>query len=155
MYTAHALLRRFEESTPLLVRWLVQFRKDPNADLTDLGRWLTLVGNQPESRHRHLVPAVMVFLDDTRTLERRGAVGGKSLSARVGDHAITILHRMTGKKWAAGLPKITMYYGVLPFKSDAMRKQYVEAFRTWYREHRAEFGPNPTTHPVPKPKVQQ
>ena len=146
---------RFEELVPLFARHLLRLRKDPETDMAVLYRWLRVVGEQPESRHRQLVPAVMVFLDDTRTIERRGSSGGKRLSARVADHAIATLHRMTGKKWATGLPKISMYYGVLPFKSDAVRKQYVEAFRTWYRKHRAEFAPDPTIRPATQPAARK
>ncbi len=141
-------LMRFEESSPLLARWLVRLRKDAKAAPRSQCSWLAFVGSQPESYHRHLVPAVMVFLDDTRTIERKWHRSGKTLYPRVADQALYTLHRMAGEKWAAGLPKVSMFYGAFIFKSDAMRKRYVTAFSTWYGKNRAEFGPNPATRPA-------
>ncbi len=148
VWQAERELMRFEESRSLLARCLVRFRKDAEADLGGLCTWLALIGGQPASRHRQLVPAVVVFLDDTRTIKQRPGHSGRALSWQVADNAILTLHHMTGKKWAAGLPKVLAYRGAFIFETDAVRQRYIAAFRAWYGKHRDQFAPDPTTRPA-------
>ena len=150
---ARALLR-FDESSPLLARWLVRLRENPEADLATLCQWLVVVGDQPASRHRRLVPVAAAFLDDTRTIKQQQPKRAPALVLQVADHAIGSLHRMTGKKWSAGLTEVALSSGACFFESDTLRQKYIAAFRTWYSGHRAEFAPDPATRPATQPAAQ-
>ena len=147
-------LMGFDEAMPLLVRRLMPLRRNAKADLEHLCIWFPLLGSQPAKLHRQLVPVVAAFLDDTRTIAQRPR-GGLVRVVQVADHAILALHRMMGKKWGAGLPKVLTLYGAFLFESDAMRKKYIAAFRAWYSKHRDEFGPDPTTRPATRPAAGQ
>ena len=134
---------RFEESTLLFVQYLLRLRKDPKADFGGLCKWFAEAGKQPASLRRQLVPALVIFLDDTRIINWKGRLGRERFALQIADHAIFTLRQMLGGKWAVGLPKVATHDGAFVFKSDAVRQKYITAFRTWYNERRDQFAPDP------------
>ncbi len=153
-----AAVLKLKGSIPSFVRMLARLRR--KADMTDeqldvLAQWIHASPSAPVSAKPLLVPALVTFLDDSRTLLISGRVvvmERRDWRFQIADIALLALNRLVGGKWTT-FDKETRYNtnaGYL-FKSDAVRQKYIARFRKWYGKHRDQFAPDPATRPATQP----
>ena len=153
-----AAVFKLKGSIPSFVRMLARLRRKAKMtyeQLDVLAQWIAATPSAPASAKPLLVTALMPFLDDTRTLLIPGRIvvmERRDSRFQIADIALLALSRLVGGKWTT-FDKETRYNtnaGYL-FKSDAGRRKYITAFRTWYGKHRDQFAPDPATRPATQP----
>ena len=155
---------KLKGSIPPFIQMLARLRHKAemtNDQLDVLALWIATAIRVPASAKSQLVLALMPFLDDTRTLlisERIVTAERRDYRFQIADIALLALSRLTGGKWTTTASLKGLRAGENAgylFKSDAVRRKHIAAFRTWYKKNRDQFGPDPATRPATRPAAQQ